>query len=227
MSEQRFSLPETAVLLVLMAEAREISNPELKERYGLTLDGKERRRLNELKLVDSRKQGRAFAHMLTDAGWAWCVSELGAVSPPPRAGSAGGALYAILAGLGRHLDRANLSLADVFAPADPLPPSASAALPASSPAPPATPPDVDVEARVRTAYQELAAQPGGWVKLAPVRQRLGDLPRAEVDAVLVEMSRQQGVAIVPESNQKTLSAEDRGSAVRIGGQDKHLLSIGI
>jgi hypothetical protein len=34
------------------------------------------------------------------------------------------------------------------------------------------------------------------------------------------------VNLVPESNQKILSDLDRRSAVRIGGQDKHLLSIG-
>jgi hypothetical protein len=33
---------------------------------------------------------------------------------PPRSGSAGGALYAVLAGLCRYLERADLKLSDIF-----------------------------------------------------------------------------------------------------------------
>lgn len=74
------SAKERAVLFALMSQAREISNPELEERAGFRLDGKERRRLNRSKLVDSRKAGRAYAHELTDAGWHWCATG----SPPGR-----------------------------------------------------------------------------------------------------------------------------------------------
>ena len=70
------SVKERAVLFALMGEAREISNPELEERAGFRLDGKERRRLNNLKLVDSRMVRRAYVHELTDAGWHWCATEL-------------------------------------------------------------------------------------------------------------------------------------------------------
>jgi hypothetical protein len=32
--------------------------------------------------------------------------------------------------------------------------------------------------------------------------------------------------MMPESNQKTLTDEDRRNAVRVGGQDTHLIAIG-
>jgi hypothetical protein len=202
----RLGIKERAALLALMAEAREISNTELKERLGFTLDGAERRKLNDLKLVASRKQGRAFVHELTDDGWAWCSKELSR-SAPPRAGSAGGALYSVLAGLNRYLERNDLKLSDIFGSTSEQPPIN------------------DAESRIRSAYKILARENGEWVRLSRLRPLLGDLSRAEVDTALQRMNRDPHVNLVPDSNQKTLTNEERESAVRIGGENKHLLSL--
>ena len=215
----RLSLKETAILLLLMAEAREISNPELKKRYGLTLDGKERNHLNDLKLVESWKTGRSFTHVLTDQGWARCIEELATDAPWPKSGSVGAALHGVLAGLRRYLAYSKLSLADVFARRDE---AATEDITAVTPAAQAA---GDLEERIRTAYARLAKEPAAWVSLARLRPLLGDVPRAEVDSALTRMYRMPGVNLVPESNQKVLTREDRQAAVRIGDQDKHLLSI--
>ncbi|MEV7229946.1 MULTISPECIES: hypothetical protein [Polymorphospora] len=222
MTDEKLSLPEKAVMITLMAEAREVSNPELKQRYGLTLDGRSRTRLNDLRYVSSRRHGRAFAHLLEERGWAWCVGHLGA-DLPPRSGSAAGALYAVLANLPRHLDRAGLSLADVFHRAEDVPAPAPAG---SVPVPRTAPAAGDTEARIRAAYADLADAPGAWVSLARIRAGVDDLPRADVDRTLGRMYRLPDVHIVPESNQKSLSTADRAAAVIIGDQDKHLLAIG-
>ena len=63
MQRDELSAKERAVLFALMGEAREVSNSELAERAGFRLDGKERRKLNDLKLVASRKAGRTFTRM--------------------------------------------------------------------------------------------------------------------------------------------------------------------
>ncbi|MEV0610590.1 hypothetical protein AB0I61_29945 [Polymorphospora rubra] len=224
MTDEKLSLPEKAVMITLMAEAREVSNPELKQRYGLTLDGKSRTHLNDLRYVSSRRQGRAFAHLLEDRGWAWCVGHLGA-ELPPRSGSAAGALYAVLANLPRHLDRAGLSLADVFYRDEDAPAPAPAPV-ASVPAPRTAPAAGDTEARIRAAYADLTDAPGAWVSLTLIRAAIADLPRADVDRTLRHMYRLPDVHIVPESNQKSLSIADRAAAVIIGDQEKHLLAIG-
>ncbi len=213
---KELSLPETAILLVLMAEAREISNPELEKRYGLTLDGASRRKLNnDLKLVDSEKKGRFFVHVLNEAGWRRCAEELRTSGPPPRAGSAGAALYALLAGLGRYIERSDKSLADIFGQVD------GGLEEAAGP----SPSEVDLESRIRKAYQTLASKPGTWVSLTRLRSLLGDATKADVDKVLRNMNQSPDVNIVPESNQKILTPADREAAVRLGGQDKHLISI--
>ncbi|MFG1977021.1 SNF2-related protein [Nonomuraea fuscirosea] len=79
--------------------------------------------------------------------------------------------------------------------------------------------------RVRAAYDEVARRPGAWVSLADLRSKLGeDLPREQVDEALRRLEREPNVNLVPESNQKTLSAEDRAAAINIGEQDKHLIA---
>ena len=208
MQGEDLSVKERAVLFALMGEAREISNSELAERAGFRLDGKERRRLNDRKLVDSRKVGRAYAHELTDAGWDWCATHLseGLVS---RASSMEGALYAVLGGLARYLEHSERSLADVFQRHD----QETREKPS------------DIAELIRAAYLRLAREPGTFVKLWELRAELSDVPRSELDSSLEEMYRAQQVNLVPQSNQQALTQADRESALRIGGEAKHMISI--
>lgn len=81
----------------------------------------------------------------------------------------------------------------------------------------------DYVTRIRAAYRHLA-NPGELVSLTDLRPMVGG-HRGLVDAALTHLGRQNGVSIVPESNQKMLTAWDRAAAVRIGSQDKHLISI--
>lgn len=201
-------MKERAVLFALLAEARGLPNPELRERVGFGLEGRERRRLNDLKLVDSRKEGRAYVHELSDAGWRWCAGELSA-GQRAGAGTMERTLQAVLAGLGRHLLASGQSLADIFKPASPG----------------RAPGDVDVEALIVTWYRALAGEPGGFVKLSALRQLLTGVSRADTDAALERMYQAQRANLIPQSNQRALSSADRESALRIGGEHKHLISI--
>lgn len=207
------SVKERAVLFALMGEAREVSNSELAERAGFRLDGEERRRLNNRKLVDSRRVGRTFAHELTDAGWDWCATHP-AEGPQGRASSMEGALYAVLGGLARYLEYSEQSLADVFQRRD---------FQRREPEAPAKP--VDIAELIRAAYLRLASEPGTFVKLRTLRTELSDVPRGVLDSSLEEMYRARRVNLVPQSNQQALTHADRESALRIGGEAKHMISI--
>jgi hypothetical protein len=208
MQVEDLSVKERAVLFALMGEAREVSNSELAERAGFRLDGKERRRLNDRKLVDSRKVGRAYAHELTDAGWDWCATH-SAEGPKGRASSMEGALYAVLGGLARYLEYSEQSLADVFQQRDPEK--------GEEPG--------DIAELIRAAYLRLASEPGKFVKLREIRADLSDVPSSELDSSLEGMYRAQQVNLVPQSNQQALTQADRESALRIGGEAKHMISI--
>jgi hypothetical protein len=207
MQQEKLSAKERAALFALLAEARDIANPELEERIGFRLDGKERRRLNDLKLVTSEKRGRSYWHELTDAGWRWCSDEL-SVGPGAGRGSKEleRALYAILAGLGRYLEVTEQSLADIFKPR-----------PAGA--------ESDVEQRIVDAYGALTSEHGEFVKLHELRLRLLDTPRATVDIALDRMYRAQRINLVPQADRQALTDVDRDSSLRIGGEYKHLISI--
>ncbi|MYW90579.1 hypothetical protein G3I59_08090 [Amycolatopsis rubida] len=197
---------QSAAMIALMVHGREMSNPELRKVAGFSLDGRDRLKLNE-KYVSSEKSGRAFVHRLTDPGWDWCEEELAALTPPePVRSTLTVVAYLALHGFFEYLRLHNVSLRAVFAGSD-------------------APQAVDLEELIRTAYRKLAHEPRDWVGLADLRPLLGGVATAEVDAVLKQLSRTGQAHLVPESNRKALTPADREAAVRIGGEDNHLLSI--
>ncbi|AHC24855.1 MULTISPECIES: hypothetical protein [Mycobacteriaceae] len=190
---------ERAVLLVLMAQARPVPNADLLA-YGPKLDKRSRDKLNTLDLIESERVGGRYVHELTDRGWRLCRDIIAAGAPPRSTGPAK-TLYTVLAGLGRYLDTADLSLAELFWPKQA--PSAAD--------------------RITQAYTELAERPGAWVGLRTLRQQLDDV--ADLDDTLTQLYRTGAISLIPEENQKVLTDEDRAAAITIGGQAKHLIAI--
>jgi hypothetical protein len=217
MPADHLGVQERAALLALMAQARAVPNPELEQLTGFRLSGSARLRLAARQLIESERRedlkGRPFAHRLTAEGWRWCATELGA-ERPARSGSAGGALYAVLAGLSRYLARSGLDLREVFGSG----PAGGAPAQRDEPAP-------DLPERVRQAYRKLAREPRDLVSLTQLRPLLGGAPREAVDAALRQLSRARQANLVPQANQKILSQADRAAAVRIGNEDCHFISI--
>lgn len=99
-------------MFALLSAARKLSNAELQELIGARLVGKERRKLNELKLVESERRGRWFVHELSEAGLRWCTEEL-AAGQEGRPTSLERSLYLVLGMFERYMTAARLSLADV------------------------------------------------------------------------------------------------------------------
>jgi hypothetical protein len=196
-------------MFALLAAARKVTNPELRELVGFPLDGKERRNLNDRKLVESEKQGRAFAHELSDRGWRWCEDEL-AAGPLKQGSSTERAHYLVFSMFARYLSARGLRLADI----------------ASTKQEPRDDDDaVEVTARVEDGYRALAPAAGAFVKLRELRARLADIARPDLDAVLTALFASQRINLIPQSNQQALTDADRESALRIGGESKHLISI--
>ncbi|TQS30432.1 hypothetical protein [Microbispora sp. KK1-11] len=242
MPDKPLSFSATCALLILMAEDREMSNPELKEKYGVTITGKERTTLNEGRFVTSRRTGRSFSHVLTDKGWHHASELVRDGISTPGTGFAAAAVKALVGNLQRHVVRSENSLAEIFGREEDLVPANTEERGAEPPAaePTAAPiaimktsaareperPSDDIETMIRKAYAQLADKPNAWVSLTLLRPLLGDAPRAEVDATLRRMIGLPDVRLVPESNQKMLTDEDRNAAVVIGDQAKHLILIG-
>ncbi len=240
MPDKPLSFSATCALLILMAEDREMSNPELKEKYGVTITGKERTTLNEGRFVTSRRTGRSFSHVLTDKGWHHASELVRDGISAPGTGFAAAAVKALVGNLQRHIARSENSLAEIFGreedlvPANVEEPAAEppAFEPAAAPVAIAETPTAnvsasdDIETMIRKAYAQLADKPNAWVSLTRLRPLLADAPRDEVDATFRRMIGLPDVRLVPESNQKMLTDEDRNAAVVIGDQAKHLILIG-
>ena len=202
-------------LVVLMSEARELTNTDLKVIAGFTLTGTDRTKLNELKYVESRKVGQTFAHQLTDQGWRAC-RDLWRAERPQRAGTPAGALLALLAGLDRGLARKQLSLADFFG--EPI----VRAEPEETDGPVSA---EELDSAIRAAYHSLAKEPAGWVGLADLRTALGRFDRAQTDEGLRRLAMAPDAHVIPVANLKSLTEAQRDAALSLGGEDNHVLSI--
>ncbi|WP_426510919.1 hypothetical protein ACPPVO_09880 [Dactylosporangium sp. McL0621] len=194
-------------VVVLMAEARELTNTEFAAIAGFPLNGRDNAVLVQRGLVETDKSARPFSHQLTDAGWS-LVRTLHETEPPKEGRSAIQTLFSLMANVGRALDRLQMSHGEFFKQTQ-----AVTVMPQ------------DVEGAIRAAYVALANPPGGWVGLADVRDRLPGVDRAAVDAALRVMLSQPGVRVIPVANLKALQPRDREAAVRIGGEDSHMMAI--
>ncbi len=201
-----YGIPERAAMIALMALNKETRNAELKRHYRIDVRKPIREKLNRDGLLQSRSLGRkGFAHELTDAGWAWAVAELDE-RVPPKAGSAGGALYALLNGLRVALDARGMVIQELFAPAAPQPAGS-------------------LRDRIRQAYRSLASRPWDRVELRDLRARLGDWPRREVDLELVRMFRERVVNLTLHEDRRRLTQADRDAALRLGVDDMHMIGM--
>lgn len=81
------------------------------------------------------------------------------------------------------------------------------------------------EGLIRSAYDQLAPAPRDWVRLADLRSAV-DAPRAQVDDAIKRLSRSQQATLAPVQDQRTLTSADEDAAIRLGGESKHLVSIG-
>jgi len=206
-----YGLPQRAVLVALMGLNRDVPNSELSKRYGIQLKADARKRLVQDGLITVEKLpgNRGNALSLTDDGWAWVINEM-AQDPPPRAGSGGGALYALLHGLKAVLDARSMVLPELFLGVE-----------AAASAPPG-----DLEMRIRHAIAQLASPPGAWVELLDLRRVLEDISRTELDAALRTLAQSHRIRTTLHEDTSRITSDVAAAAIRLGGRDHHLVSIG-
>jgi hypothetical protein len=84
-----------------------------------------------------------------------------------------------------------------------------------------------LDGRIRAAYRKLTGGPGEWVSLTDLRPLFGDVSKAELDRALVRMLDAPDVRLEPEPLEHRIGADARRAAVRIGGEDRHNLAIGL
>jgi pyruvate/2-oxoglutarate dehydrogenase complex dihydrolipoamide acyltransferase (E2) component len=87
-----------------------------------------------------------------------------------------------------------------------------------------------VEDRIRQVFDQIAPRnPWGQrehASITDIRKALaGEFTDAQLDAAMRRLAHDPDVDMMPEANQKILTTERRRHAVRVGGQDSHLIKI--
>jgi len=195
-------------LVVLMAEARELNNTEMKELAGFSLTGDDNKKLEKLDLVVTDRSHRPYSHQLTEEGW-WVVRNLHTCPPPKQGGSASRSLFTLLANVDRALERLQVSAGEFFKQVGEV----------------RLVEPIDAESLVRSVYEKLAPAPGEWVGLADLRDELTGVDRGLVDDTLRQMADHNGVRIIPVANSKSLTRRDREASLAIGDEANHMMSI--
>lgn len=72
------------------------------------------------------------------------------------------------------------------------------------------------------AWESIAGDSGGYASLAKIRAAVGGT-RQEQDEALMAVLKARDALLLPESNQKVLTREERAAAINVGNQDKHII----
>lgn len=196
---EKYATSAKSALMVVMLANREVPNVELKDIYKISLVPNDREQVNRDKLLETWKDGRRLVHKITDKGIDWCMTHLLESELPARVGPQARVNQELLRRMVPFLRERGL-LAEAIR-------------------------SRGLEELVRQVYLELGDGYQDWVRLAKIRPRLDGADREEVDETLLKMVKGGDTHLVASANRKVLTDEDHAAAIRIGGEDKHLLAI--
>ncbi|MEU7477755.1 hypothetical protein AB0A63_17320 [Lentzea sp. NPDC042327] len=196
---EKYASSAKAVLMVLLLENREMANTEFTVQRKIKFGRADREALNRDKLIESSTDVTPYTHRITDEGIEWCITDLTESEMPARMGPQARALLEMVRRFVPFLRQKGL-LAEAIR-------------------------SRDLEDLIKQVYLELGDGYQDWVRLAKLRPRLDGAEREEVDQTLLKMVKDGSTHLVASANRKVLTDEDHAAAIRIGGEDKHLVAI--
>ncbi|MEU8384356.1 hypothetical protein [Streptosporangium sp. NPDC048865] len=207
MSEGRLTYRQVAVLLVLKELGTPLAHKELKDKWGLDLDTKNRAGLVDAKLIELETRARrAFWYTITPAGEERAIEEVRAGVPvTSRSGKTLALLY----------------LRSLLTPEAAIP---VAGEPVRAPVTAVSP--EEVEDRIREAYAKITPGAGRWAAMTRLRALLTDIDRNLQDDVLRTMMLEGRVDIEPVAVPSDLKPEDHAAAIVIGSTPNHQFRVG-
>ncbi|GAA0566484.1 hypothetical protein GCM10010172_57850 [Paractinoplanes ferrugineus] len=214
MTDEQRVPAEYAFLLILRAEGRNISNSEMDELYHVRLVSPNYEKLNADGLVFTDKEKKPYRHRITEKGLAALRRPLPAEAGPGEERGAGAKrargetkqlYWAAAVAQQRYIQNLRIDR-DGAEPVDEEP--------------------VDLEGRVRETYAKLAGRAGAWVDLAALRPFFREVPKDELDKVLVHMLDASEVELEPDPLRGRVGPAQQEAAVRVNGEDRHKLAIG-
>jgi len=190
----------------------------LQSKLAPDLKPKERQELVDSGLIrlEPRAKGRGKQVTLTDKAWEWASQNLQSELMVSKYATP--ALEAVLRRLDAFLRARSLTLSDVFQAAPAVEAGPADEAKHGPPSLPALP------ERIRRAY--LALSHGGYrvaIRLADLKQVLPDVPSPDVDGTLLQMQRSGDLSLQTIENPRDIAEVDRQCAVRILGEERHLV----
>lgn len=169
-------------------------------------------------------KGRAATYIqLLDKGWEWCQDHLQEPLPAESKGHRQ-VLQGLLQVLHQFFASQNhcSSLGDLVLQAQAARPQPAAELPVAA-APSAQ--RAQLWTRVQQACRRLTGgRQNVRIRIAELREQLADLPRSDVDSVLLEMQREGALSLWRLDNPQEVTDADRQAAlVTAGGAENHIL----
>ncbi|WP_346292297.1 hypothetical protein [Sphaerothrix gracilis] len=172
----------------------------------------ERKVLLETGLIQLDRRGRATHIVLEDKAWDWAVENFDAQLSLSK--YAVPVLQTLLIKMNKSLQKYNISLAEFLAVEGQSEPDIQENLPVEN----------DLESSIRKAYMKVSGgQPSVRVRLADLRQHLGEFSRSEVDRVLGEMELSEKLVLMHLDDPQEINPEDDEAAVEIGGHKSHIV----
>jgi hypothetical protein len=204
----------------------EAAREPMQSRLVPGLTAKERSALIAAGLLETERRGRALHLIATDAAWQWASAHLTTELMASKA--AGPILQDLLTQLGKFLATRGLVLADLLTSActpELAAPGGVATLLGSEPHPKQQhAPLGPVRGRIRDTVLGLT---GGRsrqrVRLAALRERLPELPRRELDSILLAMQSDEQLVLYRLDNPAELRPADEQAALLIGTSPRHLV----
>ncbi|AXB45365.1 hypothetical protein [Amycolatopsis albispora] len=196
---EKYSPSARAALMALLLAGREVPNTVLVKEHKVKLGPKDRWKLNKAELLETDEDVRPFVHRITEKGIEWCMNDLVEGELPARSGPQARLQFDVLKRLVHFLRQRGL-LAEALRSGD-------------------------LESLIRETYHALSEGPQDWIRLARIRPKLNGAAKSEVDEVLLEMIKTGTVHLAPDSNRKVLTEADHEAAIRVGGEDNHLITI--
>jgi hypothetical protein len=159
----------------------------------------------EEKWCRNLRNSRAIYVYLTDKAWAWIGDHMDATFSH-QSPAAGPIFQSFLAKLQPILKSRRITLAEILG-------STKEALPSKN-----------LEQRLREAYFHLSGGAGNVrIRLAQLRQKLEDIPRHELDELLLKLQREEKLVLSPLDDTQEISPADQQAALNVAGFKRHII----
>lgn len=153
------------------------------------------------------RNSRAIYVYLTDKAWAWIGDHMDATLPH-QSPAAGPIFQSFLTKLQPVLKSHRITLAEILGSAK------------------ETFPNKNLEQRLREAYFHLSGGAGSIrIRLAQLRQKLEDIPRHELDKLLLKLQREEKLVLSPLDDAREISLADQQAALNVAGFKRHIIYI--